>query len=496
MNTIPNTHRLRYLGLGFVLAAFLTLTMGQLTAQETTLPDDSLPEVTEAAVDSAAVEVAAVAEAAEAVSYLPQETADILWLVIAGLLVFLMQAGFAMVETGFTRSKNACNIMMKNVVDCAAGGLAFWAVGYCFMYGGNGNSFIGFDTSYIFMNGYQNMAEPKEVAGWFFQVVFAATAATIVAGAMAERTKFIGYILCSIAVTALIYPIAGGWIWGGHGWLSSMGMRDFAGSTVVHSVGAWAGLAGTLVLGARFGKYDESGNARPIPGHNLPLATLGMFLLWFGWFGFNPGSTLAAADGIAHIAVTTFLAACAGALGTAITTWVKFGKPDLSMTLNGVLAGLVAITAPCASVDFMSAVVIGGFAGILVVFSVLFFENTLKVDDPVGAISVHGICGAWGTLSVGLFGQNVIDSAIWGSDGAIKDGLFYGGGFDQLIPQLAGVLAVFAFTFALAYGVFYVINATIGLRVSEEEEMEGLDIGEHGNEAYAEFNVYAEEPTL
>lgn len=439
-------------------------------------------------------EAAEVAAVAEEVAYLPQGTADILWLILAAVLVFFMQAGFAMVESGLTRAKNACNIMMKNLLDFAFGALAFFAVGYAFMYGG-GSSIIGWDPSLFFMSGIVDTEglDSSLAAGWVFQVVFAATAATIASGAMAERTKFIGYVMYSILISAFIYPITGHWIWGG-GWLSNMGMRDFAGSTVVHSVGAWAGLAGTLVMGARNGKFNKEGKPMPIPGHNLPMATLGGFILFFGWFGFNAGSTLVAIDGLAYVAMTTLIAAAAGTVAAAVTTWVKFGKPDLSMTINGCLSGLVAITAPCASVTLVGAMLIGLVGGVLVVFSVLFIERNLKIDDPVGAISVHGVCGAWGTLSIGLFGSQAVDVVFWDSESCIQNGLFYGGGLGQFGVQLAGVAAVFAFTFAVSYGMFLLITKTVGLRVSAEEEMEGLDIGEHGNEAYADFQQYADEP--
>lgn len=453
-----------------------------------------------------------VVAAAEAPVYLTQEVADILWLILAAVLVFFMQAGFSMVESGLTRAKNACNIMMKNLLDFAFGAIGFLIVGYALMYGGDGNGFVGWSNGYFFMQdavySLENIeaaetaaAAGEEVAGpglesanWVFQVVFAATAATIVSGAMAERTKFIGYVVYSVIITSLIYPVTGHWIWGGDGWLGAMGMRDFAGSTVVHSVGAWAGLAGAIILGARKGKFDEKGNSLPIPGHNLPMATLGGFILFFGWFGFNAGSTLAAVDSLAYVAMTTLLAAAAGTIGAAVTTWGKFGKPDLSMTINGCLAGLVSITAPCASVSPISAVVIGLAGGVLVVFSVLFIERVMKIDDPVGAVSVHGVCGAWGTLSIGLFGSASIDTAIWGADGAIRDGLFNGGGFTQLGIQFAGVASVFAFTFVCGYVLFSAIHKTVGLRVTAEEELEGLDIGEHGNEAYADFQQYIDEP--
>jgi len=430
-------------------------------------------------------------EAAEAVAYLPQGTADILWLVIAGLLVFFMQAGFAMVEAGLTRAKNSSNIMMKNLMDFSLGALMYWAVGYALMYGGSGNSFIGWDSSMLFLDGSTMGNDNATSASWFFQVVFAATAATIVSGAMAERTKFITYCFYSIIISAVIYPTTGHWIWGG-GWLGSMGMRDFAGSTVVHSVGAWAALAGAILIGPRKGKFTKDGKVNAIPGHNMPLAALGVFILWFGWYGFNPGSTLIAIDGVAHVAVTTTLGAAAGAVAAMVTTWIWFKKPDLSMALNGTLAGLVGITAPCASVSTGSAVIIGLVAGILVVVSCWVIEHVLKIDDPVGAISVHGICGAWGTLSIGLFGSQAVDVLYWDSETCIKDGLFYGGGFAQLGVQALGVLSVFAFTFAAAFLLFFVLKKTIGLRVSAEEEFEGLDINEHGIESYPNFTIEAD----
>lgn len=430
---------------------------------------------------------AAVEVAVETPAYLTQGTADILWLCLAACLVFFMQAGFAMVESGLTRAKNSVNVMMKNLLDFSFGALLFWAVGYALMYGENGNSIIGWDSSLLFLSSGNAGEDQALSAGWLFQVVFAATAATIVSGAMAERTKLIGYVAYSILISAILYPISGHWIWGGDGWLAAMGMRDFAGSTVVHSVGAWAALAGAIMVGPRLGKYNKDGSANAIPGHNLPMAALGVFILWFGWYGFNPGSTLAAMDGIAHIAVTTTLAAAAGVAAALICSWVSFGKPDLSMTLNGALAGLVGITAPCASVSTNSAVIIGLVAGVLVFLSVLFIDRVLKIDDPVGAISVHGICGAWGTIAVGLFGSSEIDAIYWGAEGAIKDGLFLGGGFGQLGIQLLGVAVVFAFAFGLGMAIFAAIKLTIGLRVSDEEQIEGLDLGEHDQASYPDF---------
>lgn len=430
-------------------------------------------------------------EVAETMSFLSQNTADILWYLLAAVLVFFMQAGFALIESGMTRAKNACNIMMKNMLDFSFAVLAFAILGYSFMYGDSIGGFIGWSNGFLLMGdalmvGDDLAATNLVAAEWLFQVVFAATAATIASGAMAERTKFIAYVIYSIAITALIYPIVGHWIWSG-GWLANLGMRDYAGSTVVHSVGAWAGLAGAIVLGARKGKYNAEGKALPIPGHNLPFATLGCFILIVGWFGFNAGSTLAAVDDMAYIAMVTLIAASTGVIGSTITTWTKFGKPDLSMTLNGALAGLVGITASCGSVTIVGAMLIGLIAGVLVVFSALFFERVLKVDDPVGAVSVHGICGIWGTLSVGIFGSTAVDS------GLLSDGILYGG-TQQFGVQLIGVVAVFAFVFPASLVLFKIIQASIGMRVSSEAEFEGLDISEHGNEAYADFQVYADLP--
>lgn len=429
-------------------------------------------------------------EAAE-IAYLSQNTADILWYLLAAVLVFFMQAGFALVESGLTRAKNACNIMMKNLLDFSFGVIGFAIVGYALMYGDTINGIIGWSTGLLFMGdalmvGDDLAATNLTAAEWLFQSVFAATAATIASGAMAERTKFIAYIFYSIAITCIVYPIVGHWIWA-DGWLAGLGMRDYAGSTVVHSVGAWAGLAGAIALGARTGKFNAEGKPLPIPGHNMPLATLGCFILIVGWFGFNAGSTLGAIDDMAYIAMVTLLAAAGGCIGAATMTWLKFKKPDLSMTLNGALAGLVSITASCGSVSIIGSMLVGLIGGIIVVFSVLFMERTLKVDDPVGAVSVHGIVGIWGTLSVGVFGTTAIDG------GLVSDGLIYGG-VQQLGIQAIGIVAVFAFVFPASYLIFQIIKSSVGLRVSEEEELEGLDITEHGNEAYADFQVYADLP--
>jgi Amt family ammonium transporter len=396
-----------------------------------------------------------------------------------------MQAGFALLECGLTRAKNAVNIMTKNFLDFCFGALLFWALGYALMYGENGNGFVGWDSNLVFMEAMDKGSDNLTSVSWLFQIVFAATAATIVSGAMSERTKLVAYVAYSILITVCLYPITGHWIWGGNGWLSGMGMRDFAGSTVVHSVGAWAALAGAILIGPRIGKFRKDGRPNVIQGHNLPMATLGCFILWFGWYGFNAGSTLAAVDGIAHIAVTTTLSAAAGGIAATGMTWLLYGKPDLSMGLNGCLAGLVGITAGCASVSGKSAVIIGLLAGVLVYASCLFLERKLKVDDPVGAISVHGTCGIWGTLAVGLFGEGAIDIRyLEDKDTVISDGLFFGGGIGQLQTQLIGVVAVFAFAFSVAFCIFFILKKTIGLRVSPEEEYEGLDMGEHGLQAY------------
>ncbi len=419
------------------------------------------------------------AQTTEETLALYSEAFDMIWLVLAAALVFFMQAGFAMVETGLTRAKNAGNIIMKNLMDFSAGAVAYWAIGWGLMYGSSAGGFIG--TDQFFLAG----ADSAIFRDWMFQVVFAATAATIVSGAMAERTKFTGYLLYSVVISALIYPISGHWIWNG-GWLAEMGFHDFAGSTVVHSVGAWAAMIGALILGARKGKYVKVGGrtvAKAIPGHSMPLAALGVFILWFGWYGFNAGSTLSGTDmTIAHVAVTTTLAASTGAIGAMFTSWFWFGKPDPSMSLNGALAGLVGITAGTWVVSPLGAVLIGLIAGVLVVASVELFDKVLHIDDPVGAISVHGVCGAWGTLAVGLFADGVNDSGIVG--------LFYGGGLGQLGVQLIGVLAVFAWVVVTTLVLFGALKAAGLLRVSETEELMGLDIGEHGMESYAGFQIF------
>ena len=409
---------------------------------------------------------------AEAIA-LVQTHANYVWTLVAAALVFFMQAGFAMVECGFTRAKNAINIMMKNLMDFSMGSLAFWAVGFGLMFGATSSGWFG--TSGFFLSDFSPDGDPWVLAFWMFQVVFCATAATIVSGAMAERTKFVGYLVYTLVLSALIYPIFGSWAWGGlfngGGWLEKMGFIDFAGSTVVHSVGGWAALAGTLILGPRLGKYGSDGKIRPILGHNIPLAALGVFILWLGWFGFNPGSTTTADKSIAMIFVNTNLAAAAGSVVAMLVSWIKFGKPEISMSLNGALAGLVAITAGCANVSPGSAIVIGAVAGVLVVFAVLFFDR-IRIDDPVGAVSVHGVNGAWGTLAAGIFNIGGTSAAMIG-------------------VQVLGIAVCFVWTFATALALFKLIDLTIGLRVSPEEEAEGLDPAEHGGNAYPDFATSA-----
>lgn len=394
-----------------------------------------------------------------------------LWVLLAAILVFFMQTGFALVEAGFTRSKNTTNILFKNVMDFCLGTITFWLLGYGIMFG-EGNAFIG-NIEWLATTDHGTALGIPNMAFFFFQLVFAATAATIVSGAMAERTKFKSYLMYSAIVSMIIYPISGHWIWGG-GWLGDMGMHDFAGSTVVHSVGGWLALVGAWVLGPRIGKY-RNGKPNAIPGHSLTLGALGIFILWLGWFGFNPGSTLGLGDVdlVAHIFVTTNLAAAAGGIATLAVTWLRYGKPGLSMTLNGVLAGLVAITAGCDTVTPIGALIIGLLAGILVVFSVEFLDRKLKIDDPVGAVSVHGVNGAFGTIMVGLL-----------ANGNGVTGLFYGGGSELLVAQLTGVVAVAAWAIGCGLILFFALKYTMGLRVPKKEEENGLDYYEHGEKAY------------
>ncbi len=398
---------------------------------------------------------------------------DTIWVLLATFLVFLMHAGFTMVETGFTRAKNAGNIIMKNFAGYSSGVLVYTAVGFAIMFGVSSSGVFG--TSGFFVNDtfdHLGLTVPT-YAFLIFQTVFAATAATIVSGAMAERTKFSAYLLYTLAITAIIYPVVGHWVWGG-GWLDDLGFIDFAGSTVVHSVGGWAALVGASVLGARKGKFTKDGTPNAIPGHSITLGALGVFILWFGWFGFNPGSTLSGLDlSIASIAVTTNISAAAGAVVAMMLSSWRYGKPDVGLTLNGALAGLVAITAGCADVNILGAMMIGAGSGILIIFGVEFIERVLHVDDPVGAIAVHGICGIYGTLMVGVF--------------AIDGGLLYGGGIALLGVQAIGVIAVAIWTLTTTFVLFKALKATVGLRVSVKEEEDGLDLSEHGMEAYADF---------
>lgn len=399
---------------------------------------------------------------------------DTIWTLLGAALVFFMQAGFAMVETGFTRAKNAGNIIMKNLIDFAIGTVVFWFIGFGLMFGGDSPLVGGLD---LFIRGDYSSSIPT-FAFVIFQTVFCATAATIVSGAMAERTKFPSYCLYSLIISAVIYPISGHWIWGG-GFLSKLGFHDFAGSTAVHMVGGIAALIGASILGPRIGKYSKDGKAHAIPGHSLTLGALGVFILWFAWFGFNGCSTVSMTGdesilAASKIFVTTNIAAATATCTVLIITWIRYKKPDVSMTLNGSLAGLVAITAGCDLVTPAGAFFIGLFAGFTVVFAVEFIEKKLKVDDPVGAISVHGVCGALGTILTGFF--------------AVDGGLFYGDGFKFLGIQLLGVICVMAWVTITMIIVFNVIKKTVGLRVSAEEEIEGLDKKEHGLESsYADF---------
>jgi Amt family ammonium transporter len=401
---------------------------------------------------------------------------DNLWVVVAAILVMFMQPGFALVEAGFTRAKNTANIVMKNFMDFSVGAVAYWVLGFGLAYGGSTlGGFLGYGE-FFFNN-------PDRSVEWFFQVVFAATAATIVSGAMAERTKFSSYLLYTPFITGIIYPVITHWVWSGQGWLGDLGYVDFAGSGVVHLTGGVAALAGVLAIGPRIGKYDEDGNPQSIPGHSLMLGALGVFVLWFGWYGFNAGSTLAAVgQDFATVAVTTTLSAAAGSIAAMFTAWLYpvYGRPDPGMTLNGALAGLVGITAGTANVSNLGAVIIGLVAGVIVVLSIVGFEKA-GIDDPVGAISVHGVAGIWGVLAVGLFD-------ITGG------GLFYGDGISLLGTQAVGVLAIVAWTFVTSTIVFRVIKATIGLRVSAEEELAGLDRIEHGTAAYPEFMEQIADP--
>ncbi|MDR0642772.1 MAG: ammonium transporter [Treponema sp.] len=419
---------------------------------------------------------------------------DVIWLFIGAILVFIMQAGFALVETGLTRAKNSTNITMKNVMDFCFGAIVYWALGWGFMYGKDAlGGLIGTDQ-FFFSNMELTLENADIYKNWFFQVVFAATAATIVSGAMAERTQFKSYLIYTCFISAFIYPISGHWAWNADGWLAKLGFHDFAGSTVVHSVGGWAAFMGAIVLGPRIGKYvkgsDGKVTVKAFPGHNIPYAALGVLLLFFGWFGFNGASTLTSLGGgsvwsginISRVCTTTTLAAAAGAVSALVFSWFWFKKPDASMTLNGLLAGLVAITAPCGVVSPAAAVIIGLIGGVLVVLAVEFIDKVLKIDDPVGAVSVHCVCGIFGTLAVGIWANAPEDGVL---------GLLHGGGFAQLGKQLVGVFSVGAWAALTSLALFFIIKAITGLRVSPKEEMMGLDLSEHKAEAYAGFQIFS-----
>ena len=417
---------------------------------------------------------------------------DTLWVFLAAILVFFMNLGFASVEAGFARAKNTVNILSKNFIVFAVSSLGFLLLGWGLMFGGD-HPFIG--TEHLFIlggadNAFYDNTLTSTVPFWgkfFFQLVFCGTAATIVSGAVAERVKYVSFIIFSFILTLVIYPIVGHWVWGG-GWLADLGFMDFAGDTVVHSVGGWAALAGAMILGPRIGKYGKDGKPRAIPGHNMSLAVIGLFVLWLGWFGFNPGSTMSFENpsDIMHILMTTNTSAIAAVLTSTVTSWITMGKPDLGMTINGCLAGLVAITGGCAYFTIEASILIGALAGVLVVFAVMFFDK-LKIDDPVGATSVHLGCGVFGTICVGLFAKEGVTTL------STRNGLFYGGGFSLLGTQLIGVVAVGAFVFITTGLVWFVLKKTVGIRVSREEEIQGLDIGEHGNVTYPDFVPVTEE---
>lgn len=506
----------RHLSRILCIAAMLCMTATAWGQEETTAA------ATAEATTEATAEATSMADAAEEPAVPPPTIEDVMakanglqfvanavWTMIAGFLVFFMNLGFGCVEAGMCRAKNCVNIISKNFVVFAAATLAFWFIGFGLMFGA-GSPFVG-QSGLIALSG---TAETYTGISWanvpleckfFFQLVFAGTAATIVSGAVAERIKYGPFIIFSFLITMFIYPVVGHWIWGG-GWLATGKMTeasavmfglsngatfwDFAGSTQVHSIGGWAALAGILVLGPRIGKYSAEGKVNAIPGHSLPMAFIGCMVLWLGWFGFNPGSTMTAdAEAICHISMTTNLAAAAATITSTATAWIMLGKPDLGMTLNGCLAGLVAITAPCAWVTQMDAVIIGSIAGIIVVVSVIAFDR-LKIDDPVGATSVHLVNGIFGTLCVGLFAwPEKVKELVPSMDPALApaNGLFHGGGVGQLMAQLIGVLSAGVYVFAVSMVFWLILKFTLGIRVSKEEELEGLDIGEHGNEAYPNF---------
>ena len=409
---------------------------------------------------------------------------DIMWTMIGAILVFFMQAGFAAVETGFTRAKNACNITMKNVMDFVLGSIFFFIIGFSLMFGKSAGGFFG-TTGFFHPQSLEDflhsIGQTDLPIGVFmiFHTVFCATAATIVSGAMAERTKFKAYLVYSACISIFIYPITGHWIWSTQGWLSQLGFHDFAGSTAVHSVGGWCALIGAKMVGPRIGKYTKDGKVHAFPGHNIPLGALGVFILWFCWFGFNCGSTTAATTSLGDIAMTTNLSAVTATFVALFLTWFRYGKPDVSMSLNATLAGLVAITAGCDCVSYWGAFIIGLIAGAAVVFVIEFVDKVLKIDDPVGATGVHWACGMLGTLLVGFFSNSE----------EVGLGLFYGGGCKLLLKQLAGIGSVALYTSVVVFIIFKLIDKTIGLRVTETEELDGLDVHEHGTGAYSDFQT-------
>lgn len=488
----------RFLKLILVVLTTIILSSTLAFSEEAVVPSGSATggETIVVQVDDGAAASAAEAEP-EAPAWSAQVAADTLWVLLAAFLVFFMNVGFGMIETGLCRAKNAVNILSKNVIVFCVTTFFFWIAGFAIMFG-DGNIFFGIkgwllngaDNSPAMGDAYQGIFSSIGWAGvplyakFLFQLVFAGTAATIISGVVAERIKYFSFFVFAAVMAIVIYPVSGHWIWGG-GWLAAMEtpFLDFAGSTVVHSVGGWAALVGAIILGPRIGKYGKNGKVNAIPGHDMAMATLGMFILWFGWFGFNPGSTMAAdPDAIARIALNTCLAGALGGVASTFVSYMALGKPELSMVLNGILAGLVAITAPCYWVTPAGSVIIGLIAGILVVYAVIFFDK-IRVDDPVGALSVHLVNGAWGTLAVGLFAADI---------GGVK-GLLYGGGISQLLSQIKGIVAVGVYVVILSVICWAIIKAVMGLRVSEEEEFEGLDIGEHGIQAYPDF---ASSPTM
>ena len=437
---------------------------------------------------------------------------NIMWTLLTGFLVMFMQAGFALAETGFTRAKNVAHTMMMNFMIYAIGMTGYWIMGFALQMGGLGPistmggtgvldgeftiSLFGKDFGLFGTKGFFLAGSTYDVgvfALFLFQMVFMDTAATIPTGAMAERWKFSSFFIYGFFISMITYPLFANWVWGG-GWLSQLGKNfglghgyvDFAGSSVVHMVGGVTGLAGAMVLGPRLGKYNKDGTPNPIPGHNIPMAALGCFILAFGWFGFNPGSTLAGSDlRIAVVAVNTMLASASGAIFAMLYMWLRYGKPDPSMAINGMLAGLVAITAPCAFVSSFWAFVIGAFAGVLVCWSVFFLERTMKVDDPVGAISVHGTCGAWGVLSLGIFADGTYGDGFNGVAGTVR-GILYGDA-SQLVAQIIGPLTNFGFIFGASWLFFKAMDVVMGMRVSPEVELEGLDVPEMGTHGYPEI---------